>query len=191
MSVIQTKLNSAASDSGHARHVWPTPVRWAHWLTALLIALAVAAVLSHELIEERALHKLAMDVHKQAGVLVLLFSGFRVLFRLTTPRPQTAPAGLVGKASAAAHGLIYLILFSLPALGWALVNARGGAVNLLGVTLPTLLARDRDVAETLEQVHETVGWVLVGLVVFHVLAAIWHHRVKKDRVLLAMLGVNA
>lgn len=191
MSVVHTKFNQAAPVSSHERHVWPKSVRWVHWLTALLVTLAVAAVLSHELIEERALHKLVMDVHKQAGVLVLLFSGLRVLFRLASSRPHTKPAGLAGKVSAAAHGLIYLILFALPVLGWTLVNARGGVVSFLGVTLPTLMARDRDVAETLEQVHETVGWVLVGLVVFHVLAAIWHHRVKKDRVLLAMLGVKA
>jgi cytochrome b561 len=191
MPAIQTSFQSTTPDRADPDSVWPLAIRALHWLTALVVLVAVVAVLGHELVEEKSLRKLVMDVHKQAGVLVLLLTGVRVLFRVVSKRPGPALTGWSAKAAAAGHGLIYLILFALPMLGWSLVNARGGAVSLFGAVLPALVARDRDLAETLEQAHETLGWVLIALVVVHVLAAIWHHRFKKDRVLAAMLGVKA
>lgn len=173
------------------RSVWPRPVRWVHWLTVVLVLAAVAAVLGQDLFDDKALHKLVMNAHKQAGALVLAVSVFRVFIRLGSSRPLDQQTGWTHWASSAAHGLIYLILFALPTLGWATVNARGGVVNLLGWALPTLVARDRDLSDTLQEAHEYLGWMLIGLVAAHVLAAVWHHRVKKDRVLLAMLGRKA
>jgi cytochrome b561 len=191
MTTIRTPFQSAPPAQADSGSVWPLAIRALHWLTALIVLIAVVAVLGHELVEEKSLRKLVMDVHKQAGVLVLLLTGLRVLFRVVSKRPGPALTGWSAKAAVAGHGLIYLILFALPLLGWSLVNARGGAVSLFGAVLPALFARDRDLAETLEQVHETLGWALIALVVVHVLAAIWHHRFKKDRVLAAMLGVKA
>lgn len=191
MSVVATRAGSVESSAAVDRSVWPLPVRWIHWLTVLLVVVAVAAVFGQDLFEEKSVHKLIMSVHKQAGVLVLMLAGLRVMVRLTSQRPLDGLRGWARRASTAAHGLIYLILFTLPALGWTLVNARGNAVNLFGWTLPVLLARDRDLADTLEEAHQWMGWTLIALVALHVLAAIWHHRVKKDRVLLAMLGRKA
>ena len=191
MSVISTRAGSLNASTEVDRSVWPLPVRWVHWLTVLLVVVAIAAVFGQDLFEEKSVHKLIMNVHKQAGVLVLILTGLRVAVRLTTQHPLDGLRGWSRRISTAAHGLIYLILFTLPVLGWTLINARGSAVSLFGWTLPVLLARDRDLADTLEEAHQLMGWTLMGLVVAHVLAAVWHHRVKKDRVLLAMLGRKA
>jgi cytochrome b561 len=191
MSVISTPSDSATRATHIDQSVWPRSVRWVHWATVALVLVAVAAVLGQDLFDDKALHKLVMNVHKQAGTLVLAVTGLRVLIRLGSSRPLDRQTGLTRWASAGAHGAIYLILFALPVLGWATVNARGGVVNLLGWALPALVARDRDLSDTLQEVHEYLGWTLIALVAAHVLAAIWHHHFKKDRVLLAMLGRKA
>jgi len=91
-------------------------------------------------------------------------------------------------AASALHALLYVLLLSIPLLGWALSSARGQAVALpLGVNLPALLAKDLDLADSLEQLHSIAAWSLAALAGLHAAAAIWHHRVRRDGVLVAML----
>jgi cytochrome b561 len=85
------------------------------------------------------------------------------------------------------HGLSYVLLLGLPALGLALTNARGHAVSLPVVgALPTLLPRDLDLADSLEQWHAGVAWLLLSLIALHVAAAVWHQWVRRDGLLDAM-----
>ena len=53
--------------------------------------------------------------------------------------------------------------------------------------MPALVAHDPDLADTLGWWHEQVGWALLGLILVHALAAIYHHKVRRDDVLRAML----
>ena len=52
--------------------------------------------------------------------------------------------------------------------------------------LPALVAKDLDLADTLEAWHGTAAWTLLALVAAHFAAALWHHRVRRDDVLVAM-----
>ena len=100
-----------------------------------------------------------------------------------TPRAQQV-------LSAVGHGLLYLGLLLLPALGYALACARYGHVDFAGIPLPSLIERDRDLAETLEMVHGWAGWGMLALIGLHAFAALLHHHVFKDNVLRAMLPVR-
>ncbi len=166
---------------------WPLRVRALHWLIFLVVAVAVGAILGREWIEDSD-GKALMRLHTQAGVLVLLFAAFRIVSRLGARAPDTHDRrSPPGRAAALLHLFLYLVLVALPLLGWAYFNARGKPVVFFGLELPRLLGRDRDLAETLESLHTTLGWVLLAIIGVHALGALWHHFGAKDDVLRSML----
>jgi cytochrome b561 len=42
------------------------------------------------------------------------------------------------------------------------------------------VAADKELVETLEEVHETLGNLLIALVGLHTVAALYHHHILKD-----------
>jgi cytochrome b561 len=177
----------------------PRAVIALHWLSALVLVGVFALVLSRELLEDDAPRAALLKAHRVLGLLV----GSITLLRLGT-RLRSRLADTTGHCAlwqrVLAHGLhagLYLLLLSLPLLGWALTSARGQMVELplLG-HLPALLERDLDLADTLESWHAGVAWTLAGAIGAHLGAALLHHFFHRDGVLLAMLpllrrrGVN-
>lgn len=166
---------------------WPLRVRALHWIIFLAVAVAVCAILGREWIEDSD-GKALMRIHTQAGVLVLLLAALRIVSRLGARAPDTHDRrSPPGRAAALLHLFLYAVLLALPLLGWAYFNARGKPVVFFGLELPRLLGRDRDLAETLESLHTTLGWALLAVVGVHALGALWHHFGAKDDVLRSML----
>jgi cytochrome b561 len=86
------------------------------------------------------------------------------------------------------HGLLYATMLVMTVLGWAGANYRGWTVTLFdAVPLPALAAKGMAWAKAAGDVHMTLGWVLLGLIVLHVAAALYHYVIMRDRVLQRML----
>ena len=163
-----------------------------HWGTAVAIVIAVAAMFVRDAIEDRLLRQLLLEIHRQLGMLVLITAALRLAARLRIGLADHAP-GMAGaalrRAAGVAHGLLFGLLIALPLLGWALSSAHGITVALRGaVPLPKLVTPDSELADTLSDYHVWLACraslVLVGM---HVAAAAWHHFVRRDAVLRAML----
>lgn len=161
-----------------------------HWATALIGATTVALVLAHELADGKVLRAWLLNGHRAFGALVLALTLARLIIRLRHhPLPESVAATTVhGIAIGSVHLALYGLLVAVPLLGWALTNAHGQPVSLFGLySLPSLIERDADLADTLADVHEEAAWILVAAVALHVAAALWHHFIRRDPVLLAML----
>lgn len=79
-------------------------------------------------------------------------------------------------------------MLALPLSGWLAVNSAGRPVKLLGlVYLPSLVAKDQALHERIDSLHVALAWVLAAVVVVHVLAALKHHFIDRDDVLVRML----
>jgi cytochrome b561 len=123
-------------------------------------------------------------------MLVLITAALRLAARLRIGLADHAPgmATVLRRAAEAAHGLLFGLLIALPLVGWALSSAHGITVALLGtVPLPKLVTPDSELADTLSDYHVWLAWGLLVLVGMHVAAAAWHHFVRRDAVLKAML----
>ena len=171
----------------HERHSgWTIAL---HWSSVVAVLIAAVAALWHEAIEETALRNLLMDVHRQAGLYVLVVLGMRLVVRFTVGMADVTKDMhfLLRWAAHGAHIALYVVLFVLPMLGWAGSSAHGVALRLFGVLpLPNLVGDDPDVADTLTDYHVWAAWALLGLVLMHVAAAGWHHLGRRDGVLAAM-----
>ena len=168
----------------------PSPIIYAHWLSVLALAVVFTLVIWRDWIDEDALRATLLNGHRLFGLVVGSLAIIRLLVRSRYAMAPThaAQPRLQRLAAELSHGLVYVLLLSLPMLGWLLTNARGQAVSLAGrITLPRLLAQDLDLADTLETVHGTVAWGLAALIALHLLAVVWHHWVRRDKVLVAML----
>lgn len=168
----------------------PVAIIALHWGTALVGLAVVALILGRELADGKAMRALLLDGHRAFGALVLALTLARVAVRIRHhPLSESVDASAAHRlVIAAMHLALYGLLVAVPVLGWALTNAHGQPVSVFGLfALPSLLERDSDLADTLGDLHETAAWCLVGAVGLHVAAALWHHFVRRDPVLLAML----
>lgn len=170
----------------------PSWVVLIHWVTVALVVLAAASVLSRELVSDKELRTALMIWHRGAGLMVLAVTLLRVAVSpWTMHRDEPLESRALRIAAAASHGLLYLVLLANPMLGWALTSAHGQVAYFLGVVaLPALVGKDRDLADQLQEAHETVAVLLLVVVLLHSAAALWHHYVRRDAVLRRMLAIR-
>jgi len=184
--------SSASASPAIERH--PLVTRVLHWATAVILVVSVSAILYRETTEQKTLRQVLMELHRQLGLLVLLLLVARVAVRSVKGLVNHAlgPSAARRRAAAVAHWSMYGVLAGLVLLGWALCNAHAIHLRLFGVIpLPDLVAADSDLADTLSDYHIWAAWVLLSLVVPHVLAALWHHYIRHDGVLTAMLPAGS
>jgi cytochrome b561 len=178
----------ADADAGPQRHsAWTIAL---HWSTVLALVASVSAALWRELIEDKGLRIVLMDVHRQLGLFVLVVLALRLWVRFSVGMADYAgqTTRLERWAAQLAHGALYALLLAMTLLGLAASNAHAVQVKLFGLlTLPSLVEEDSDLADALTDYHGWGAWALLALVTLHVAAACWHHWARRDGVLAAML----
>jgi cytochrome b561 len=161
-----------------------------HWSSAAAVVVAALSVLLREWVEADALRSALLGVHRQAGLFVMVALVARMTLRFTRGMADfgSGVPPWMHRLAMAAHMALYAMLLALPLLGWAASSAHGVQVSLFGLLpLPALVADDPDLADTLTDWHAWAAWALLGLLVAHIAAALWHHVVRRDGVLAAML----
>jgi cytochrome b561 len=134
-----------------------------------------------------------MRGHYQFGVVLFGLMILRVLWRLSDRAPAP-PSGRPKWSATAAHwvhGLLYLSLLSLPITGYVMWLQRDATMDVFGVlTLPRLARLDESDPLFLQSwnMHYYSGWTLIGLVVLHLGAALWHQFVRRDGLITRMVG---
>jgi cytochrome b561 len=161
-----------------------------HWVIAALIVTQFVLAWSAEDLP-LGLHKLVLFArHKSFGMTVLMLAVLRLAWRLFHA-PPPLPEGMSWierKLAPATHAAFYVLLFAMPLTGWLMSSAKSYSVSWFGLfTWPNLIGKSDTAFDTLRETHDVLSWALLALVVLHVLAALKHHFVGKDPVLLRML----
>jgi cytochrome b561 len=149
-----------------------------HWLVALLIFVTFPLGLYMADLPLSPEKLQLFSYHKWIGVTVFMLAGLRAVWRLThTPPPLPASVAIwQRRASAVVHGLLYLLILVIPLSGWLMSSAKGVQTVWFGVLpLPDLLAKNKALGEQLGEIHETLNYVMLVLVVLHLAAALQHH----------------
>lgn len=162
-----------------------------HWAMAMLIVAAFALGVTMVDIPGITPTKLKyFSWHKWLGVTVLALACLRLLWRLTHAAPAY-PGQMPEwqqKAARAMHALLYLLVFAVPLSGYFYSLAAGVQVVYLGVVpLPVLIEPNPEWKAILQQVHYALNVLLLSLFVLHVLAALKHQLIDRDRVFRRML----
>lgn len=127
-----------------------------------------------------------MMLHKSFGVAVLLLAVVRIInrFRVAKSVPESVnPKGLKRIVEKSVHGLLYIVMLGIPLCGWLLSNASGYPASFFGLfSLPTLMAKNPDMAHTLGEFHELGANVFFMLLILHILGGVVHLVKEKQNV---------
>jgi len=160
---------------------------WMHWSMAVLVlALMVVGFSLPE--EEGAARSLGIQLHKSFGLVAWALLMFRVAWRFTH-RPPAPPAGLSPLQHRVAewvHGLLYLLLFVQPLLGYLSASFAGYPMLWFGLELPQWGWKDPEINHFFTECHEISAFVLIALVVVHAAAALHHAFVRRNGMLRRM-----
>jgi cytochrome b561 len=93
----------------------------------------------------------------------------------------------VQRLAHAGHIALYALMLVIPISGWLMSSAKGVQTVWFGVVpLPDLIGKDKALGHLLEEVHESLSWIMVTLIVGHALAALKHHFIDRDDTLRRM-----
>lgn len=181
------------SDSPQTPLYGPT-ARFLHWLTVavVVVMIPVGFLMSYR---GKVLNlwdgttNALYSGHKLAGLALLAIVLVRLANRLVRGAPADEPTLEPWQRviSHIVHWLIYLLLIVMPVLGWVGVSMFP-ALDVFGLfKLPALTAPNSDGAKLAFALHGLCAFALLGLIGMHVAAALFHHFVRKDNVLVRML----
>ncbi|MBU6502019.1 MAG: cytochrome b [Burkholderiaceae bacterium] len=126
--------------------------------------------------------------HKWIGVTVFALLVPRIAWRVRHgPSLPVAMPAWERAAASAVHLLLYLLMAAIPVSGWLMSSALGVSTVYLGVwPLPDLLGRNEALGLVLQALHHILNDALLALVALHVAAALKHHFVDRDDILVRM-----
>ncbi len=170
--------------------------RLLHWVLAVLVIGALSVGMIFAILEfDGTLETFGKDTtdllykyHKTFGVIILALMIVRLVVKLMLGKPAHADplTKFQRAASEAIHGLFYVGLIAMTIVGWLATGASGYPVEFFNWTLPPILSKDKELGETLYEIHGTLGWIMLILVIVHLGAALMHWLVLRDRVMARM-----
>jgi len=157
-----------------------------HWVTAVLVLLTF--ILGPEDVEDGVVD-FGFQLHQTLGLCVFSLTVLRVVWALIDKRPEPVPmARWMTVLSKSVMGLLYLLLLAVPATAMIGTWLEGDALNLVGgLQIAPILAASDDLGEQILDIHKLLGDSIIWLAGLHAAAALFHHYVIKDGVLLSML----
>lgn len=163
-----------------------------HWLMALLVAAAYLLIEQRGLFSRGSMGRtFMMQGHFWTGLTIFVLALWRLAVRRRDGAPPVTPALARWNSLSATllHVALYLFFLVQPMLGLATAWSDGKVllIPFTSIPLPALLPLNRDLAHTLEDLHGTVGTVFYWVIGLHVLAALWHHLMRRDDTLKRML----
>lgn len=163
-----------------------------HWATAALVVIQFALAQLWELVP-RPQHHLMVVAHMSFGILLAIIIAWRIVWRLIPGHQVPAiGSGWSVLAAKAVHFLLYAMLVAEAVLGFLLRWSGGEAMSFFGLLLPPPFAAfPKATNELIGELHELNGWAIIVVALGHAAAALYHHVVLKDRVLIRMMPHRA
>ncbi len=163
-----------------------------HWLIAVLIVLnVIGAFVAEDL--PKADRFILMGYHKATGITILVLTVAWIVWRLMHKTPPLVESLKAWEAALArvTHAGFYFLMLAVPLAGWALSSAstKGKPVSLFGiVNIPALpVGSDEPTVDMFGELHEVLAFLMIGLFVLHVVAALKHQFFDKDETMRRMV----
>jgi len=162
-----------------------------HWTVAVLLssALVLAWILPRKSTPG---YDAILELHKSVGIVVLALVVLRLLWRLGNPvAPAAGLTPLETRLSELTHWALYAVMLGIPLTGYLFASAEGQHLDFFGLlTAASPLPTNRSFSGPMEFLHRTGQYAIYGFVGLHVLAALYHHFVKRDGVMQRMLPMR-
>lgn len=155
-----------------------------HWSIAALILLNYFIGIT---LDKNSLY----NFHKQTGLCILVLAIMRIIWRILDQYPApVASLSMYERAGAKlGHLALYGLMIAIPISGVLMVNAYGYPLVFLGVVHipPVIGMATMEMTHVFSEVHKILANTMIAIVAVHVLAALKHHFISRDEVLLRMI----
>lgn len=163
---------------------WPMVLM--HWLMVLGIWTAIGVGLYMVEIQGITPTKLKLyNWHKWLGVSLWMLVMLRLVVRGFSQKPDYPPhwgPGMI-RGVKLGHALLYVLMIAVPSFGYLFSLAAGYPVVWFGVIeLPVLIERNAELKELFQTLHKVSATTLMVVVIGHVLMAVKHHVIDRDRI---------
>jgi cytochrome b561 len=161
-----------------------------HWFMFILMAAIFAFIECRVFFEKGTnMRDLFKMWHFMLGLTVLAMVIIRFYLRFIQVSPKITPplSSTQEFAAKCAHVLFYIFMIAMPISGWVMLSGLGKPIPFFGFELPALIATNKELGKSIEEVHEYVGMLGYYLIGFHALAALVHHYIQKDDTLTRIL----
>lgn len=163
-----------------------------HWLMALMIVGNLAGGFLNDYVpKEGGQRALVMGLHMSFGLSIIVLTLVRLGWRLANPPPPLPAYFTSGERvlARASHWSFYAAMLALPFTGWALTNRNDLPLMYFGLFEVPKFGLDKVTARDVGDIHETLGWAMLGLLALHIAAIIKHVVMDRDS-LLPRMGVG-
>lgn len=164
-----------------------------HWLMAIaLVAMFALGTYMVDLDYYDSWYHRAPEIHKSSGILLVITMMLRLIWNVSLPRPQDlTDSELSNKLGHMVHRLFYLLILLLFISGYLISTAKGKGIAVFDFfSVPAFLAENPQRGEVAGDIHGIIAWSFISLVLIHVMAALYHHFIVKDEILVRMLGIK-
>lgn len=157
-----------------------------HWVTVLLVLTQAYLGFRFGLSEPSPERAAVFEWHKTVGIVILLLTLARLIYRWKNPPPPFPPELPAWERILAVwnHRLFYTLLIAMPIVGFIAVSgfSQEPTTTLAGgLQVPVLPGIDRETGELAGEVHEYSAFLLIALILLHVGAALKHQFIDKWR----------
>ena len=195
----KSKLNSTKNQTN--MRSFGSIAKSLHWTVAILVYYQLGSgIWMSRAIHDSELRAIAWRTyqnHKSVGLTILCLMIIRILWRLKHPPPDHSKWLRAWEVIAARinHWSLYAMLLINPLLGWLMVSSSP-------LQLPTVVFSSftwphvPGVTDTpwstwvyswSKSSHQVTGWLLLTMIIIHVIAALKHHFIDKNGILISML----
>lgn len=166
------------------------PARVLHWVTAVIVIGMIPVGIYMANARPGPTQDLLFHLHRSFGVVLMPIVLARLIYRFAhppPPLPKDIPMIQRGAAHVV-HWALYALLIVQPIVGWIATSAyRAPILVFWAFELPPIWPVDRAFSESMFLVHRVLGITIAILALMHIAAALYHHFVRKDAVLMRML----
>ena len=182
----------------NTRTEWGWPARLLHWGMAALILFQIGlGVWMTNAVEDISRQFALYQLHKSWGFVIFALALVRIVWRLTHPAPEMPRDmhQLEALLARGAHLALYVLMVALPISGWLMASAstlqeQFGIENMIFdlFALPDpFQPGSKRLEELFESVHVWSATAMAVILLGHVGAALRHHFLRRDRVLMRMV----
>ena len=177
--------------------------KWLHWITALLFLLAYTAVYYRHwfTVKDTPENWTALQLHLSIGISIAVVLVLRIIWRIQNRQPEPEPGTrLEHLAAHVGHYALYAMMIIMVITGYIGTGVNTEYFFLFDIPkfentwlFNTLVSETMGLTfkafeKPVDFIHKDIfgAWLTWMLILGHVMAALYHHFVKKDRTLYKM-----
>ncbi len=177
--------------------------KWLHWsIAALFLCSYVTVKYRHWFtVKDTPENWTALQLHLSVGITIAVLVLLRIIWRLMNRVPDEEPGSRVAHLAAKlGHYALYAMMIVMPLTGYIGTGVNTEYFFLFDITkfentqvFSTIVTNGLNISfkefeEPIDYIHKELGGELIVLLLIagHILAALYHHFIKKDRTLRKM-----